>query len=105
MPNAFKIREENMNEFYSIIQPILNKYNVNNDDPSFTPTQKFVLDKLNEVQKVLKTNIKQIETENKKISETQSNIKDIEFRIANLEGQNQALLEMLANLQEEGSKQ
>jgi septal ring factor EnvC (AmiA/AmiB activator) len=64
-----------------------------------------VLDKLNEVQKVLKTNIKQIETENKKISETQSNIKDIEFRIANLEGQNQALLEMLANLQEEGNKQ
>ena len=84
-----------------LLQPILDKYNANHDDPSFTPMQKYVLDKINAVQGEMRAITKAMDEENAKITEAQKKVDDMQLRVVNLDGQNQSFLDMLAKIQED----
>ena len=90
-----------MDNKFASLQPLFDKYNVDKNDPSFTTTQKYILDRMSIVQNEIRSNVKQIDEHNNKIAELQR--KNDEIRAANLhlDGQNQSLLDMLLNLQEE----
>ena len=89
---------------YQALQPLFDKYN---KDPNaeLTPMQKFVLDRLRLVQDETRSCNKQIADEAKKIDVLNKKIDEIRFRIVNLDGQNQSLLDTLLKLSEEPNEQ
>ena len=88
---------------YSVLQPLFDRYNKTPDDPSFSTTQKFVLDKMRDIQAQTREANKQIQEEAKKIDEANKHIEEIRFKVVNLDGQNQSYLDMLLKLVEESN--
>ena len=85
---------------YIVLQPIFDLYNTTPDDPSITPLQRFVLDKMRDLQNEIRDVNKQIGEENQKIEDIQRKIDDLRFKAVNLDGQNKSFLDTLLKLQE-----
>ena len=85
---------------YVVLQPIFDLDNTAPNDPSITPLQRFVLDKMRDLQNEVRETNKQIVEENKKIEDIHKKIDDLRFKMVNLDGQNQSFLDTLLKLQE-----
>ncbi|MFA5024223.1 MAG: hypothetical protein WC523_04665 [Patescibacteria group bacterium] len=80
---------------YLPLQEIMDKYNVDHFDPTLTAMEKFLLNKLNEVQTEAKNEEKNIEIRNAEIIDRQNKNVDSTQRLSYLNGQNKSLLDTL----------